>query len=144
MTMTSTINYYGQLFDGAAITPAITRAAEDTRQFGLAMVTAKTPRRTGRLASNWQVQLEAHGLRYQNPTPYGIFVEMGTRHLAGRHMLESSLGAIEAHFKKALAREVGLRLGKRIVADITSGTDLSYQSLTDGTRQTSSGFRKLK
>lgn len=143
--MTSTINFYGQLFDGARITPAITRAAEDTREFGLALIRAKTPKRTGRLASNWQVNLEAHGLRYQNPTPYGIFVEMGTKKMAGGHMLGSSLPAIETHFKKALAREVGLRLGKRIVANITSGTDLGYQSLTDGTRQTSSGFRsKLK
>jgi hypothetical protein len=127
-----TINLYGKLFDGARITPAITRAAETARVFGLTLVKSKTPVRTGRLKSGWKANSSGHGIRWSNETPYGIFVEMGTRRMAARNMLSSSLPEIEKSFKKALAKEIGTKLAAKIIAKV-SGDAGSYEALTSGT-----------
>lgn len=51
-------------------------------------VTARTPRRTGRLAAGWQVSRVRPGTwRVSNEVPYGRFVEYGTRHQPARPFL---------------------------------------------------------
>lgn len=126
-----TINLYGQLFDGARITPALTRATETARVFGLALIKSKTPVRTGKLKKGWEGVRSGHGIRWSNETPYGIFVEMGTRRMAARPMLSAALPEIEKTFKKALAKEIGTKLANKIIAKVSADSS-GYDPLTRG------------
>lgn len=119
--MSAPIDYYGKLFsDSAEITPAIARAANIAKTYGLALIKARTPVDTSKLKGNWQARLEGNGIRFTNDTPYAGFVEFGTSRMAPRAMLTKSLMDIEETFVDALYSDIGSTLG----ADIVSG----YQS----------------
>lgn len=51
-------------------------------------VASLSPRFTGRLASSWKLEKD-HEASYTVSTdvPYAVFVEYGTRHMRGAHML---------------------------------------------------------
>lgn len=126
------IDYYGKLFtDNTPVTPAIARAANIAKTYGLALVKAKTPVDTGNLKMSWEAKLEGAGIRWTNPAYYAGFVEFGTRKMAPRAMLSSSIGDIEEVFISELYNEIGSALG----AEIISGGRLpTYESAGDGSR----------
>ncbi len=137
----SGISYYGVLADGFKVTPSITAAAERTRQYADKLIKARTPVDTGTLKRHWQVDLEGYGLRIENPTPYAPFVELGTRKMAGRHMIEGAMPSIIAEFRKQL----GLVLSKKLAATITAGVEgetLSYTNATDPSVKQRAGFKR--
>lgn len=118
--MAAPISYYGKLFTNTDITPAIAKAANVAKTFGLALVKARTPVDTSKLKGNWEARLEGNGIRFTNDTPYAGFVEFGTRKMSPRAMLTRSLIDIEEVFIEELYKDIGSTLG----ADIISG----YQS----------------
>lgn len=137
----SGITYYGVLADGFKVTPTITAAAERTRQYAVKLIKERTPVDTGTLKRNWEVDLEGYGLRIENPTPYAPFVELGTRKMAGRHMVEGAMPAIIAEFR----RQLGLLLSKKLAASITQGVTssaLDYNNATDPTVRQKAGFKR--
>lgn len=120
------INYQGDLFKGKP-TEAIKEALEETREYAALAVRGRTPVDTGRLKSEWQFKLKGNGLSIENPTPYAIFVELGTSKMAPRAMLRRSLPGIQDTFQRALARNVGRKLAANL--SVTK-TDTGYDSLT--------------
>lgn len=147
------ISFYGALADGFRVTPEIKRAAEKARSWGVLRIKARSPVKTGRLRDGWQANLEGYGLRIENPVPYTIYQEMGTRRFPGRHMLSSTYPEIVEEFRKQLSKEVGKKLSKKIIgnlaenptSDTSYGTKDSqvYQALTSTTRTVSKslGFK---
>lgn len=129
----STINYYGSLFAGAKITPAITRASNNTRAFALMSIKNRTPVDTGRLKQSWAVGLEGHGLRITNTAPYSIFVEMGFKHyrsgklIPPKNMIRDALPGIKETFKKELKKELGLKEANKVIGSEKAVTVPSYQ-----------------
>ena len=111
---TSTINYYGQLFDNPTITPAIARAANIAKSYGVALIHARTPVDTGLLKNSWKAKLEGNGIRYTNEAPYAGFVEFGTRKMTPRSMMTDSLPDIQEVFIEELYSEIGAALGAEI------------------------------
>lgn len=136
----SGISYYGVLADGFKITKPVSVAAERTRQYALNLIKERTPVDTGTLKRNWSVGLEGYGLRIQNSTPYAPFVELGTRKMRGRHMVEGAMPLIISEFR----RQLGYALGARLSGVITRGVEpesLNYNNATDATRVQKGGFR---
>lgn len=134
------ISYYGALADGFKVTPSITAAAERTRQYAVKLIKERTPVDTGRLKGSWNVDLEGYGLRIENATPYAKFVELGTRKMRGRHMIEGAMPQIISQFRK----ELGTALGRALAGRITQGVEpkpLDYQVATDPSRRQSGGFK---
>ncbi|MBW4558426.1 MAG: HK97 gp10 family phage protein [Trichormus sp. ATA11-4-KO1] len=121
--MSAEISYFGELFTGNKVTPAITKAANVAKTFGLALVSARTPVDTGELKSNWKAKLEGNGIRWLNDTPYAGFVELGTRKMAPRQMLTSSLIDISLVFEQELAKELGRTLGASVIAEMVGTPD---------------------
>jgi hypothetical protein len=113
----ATINYYGALFDSPDITPGIARAANIAAVFGRALIKAKTPIDTGLLKSDWQVKLEGQGLRITNNAPYAGFVEFGTRKMAPRAMMTSSMPEIQSVFIDELYSNIGETLAGELLTD---------------------------
>lgn len=106
------IDYYGKLFtDETEVTPAIARAANIAKTYGLALVKARTPVDTGDLKGGWKAKLEGNGIRWTNETKYAGFVEFGTVKMAPRAMLSGSIDDISEVFAEELFREVGSALG---------------------------------
>lgn len=146
----SEISTHGALFKpGATITPAIRKAAENTRAKLLADLKAVTPVRSGRLSSGWSVKLAGNGLEVSNQTPYATYVEMGTKRMPGRHMLGQTLPRAQRHFRVELAKQVGQELGTKITAGVEvglpSGNDKLYEALTGNLQSylgRSRGFRQ--
>lgn len=136
------INFYGELFSGATITPAITRATEQAQKVARITLKLKTPVDTGLLKSNWEVNKEGFGLRIQNRTPYAIFQEMGFRHyrsgkqIPAKRMVADTMPLVEQTFTKALTKEIGKRLAGKVIGSIENG--FSYTDLTDNK---GTGFR---
>ncbi len=110
------IDYYGKLFDNSDVTPAIARAANIAKTYGLALVKARTPVDTNRLRPAWQARLEGNGIRWTNDTPYAGFVEFGTKKMAARSMLTGSLQDIEEVFASEINKEIGYQLGAEIIS----------------------------
>ena len=136
----SGISYYGVLADGFKVTQTITAAAERTRQYASNLIKQRTPVDTGTLKSNWHVDLEGYGLRIVNDTPYAPFVELGTRKMRGRHMVEGAMPLIQSEFR----RQLGMALGARLSGIITQGvepSELTYSNATDSTRVQKGGFK---
>lgn len=111
------INYKGELFKGDEVTPAIARAANIAKTYGLALVKARTPVDTGDLKGGWKARLEGNGIRWTNETRYAGFVEFGTVKMAPRSMLSGSLADIKQVFDEELSNEVGKALGADIVTN---------------------------
>lgn len=115
--MSVEINYYGKLFESPDVTPAIARAANIAKTYGLALVKARTPVDTARLHEGWQASLEGGGIRWTNNTPYAAYVEFGTKKMAPRHMLTRSLPDIAEVFTEELYKDIGATLGADVVSD---------------------------
>lgn len=111
------IDFYGKLFDDPNITPGIARAANIAKTYGVALIKAKTPVDTGLLKSSWKGTLEGNGIRYTNDAPYAGFVEFGTRKMAARSMMSSSLSDIQSVFIDELYNEIGEELAGEIITD---------------------------
>lgn len=111
------IDYYGKLFESPEITPAIARAANIAKTFGTALIKAKTPVDTGKLKSDWKLKLEGNGIRITNQAYYAGFVEFGTRKMAARAMMTSSLPEIRDVFIDALYDEIGGALGADLLSN---------------------------
>lgn len=147
------ISFYGALAEGFRVTPEIKRAAEKARSWGVLRIKARSPVKTGRLRDGWQANLEGYGLRIENPVPYTIFQEMGTKHFPGKQMLSSTYPEIVEEFKRNLVKEVSKKLSKKIIGNLeenpVSDTSYSpknsqvYQALTSTDRQVSKslGFK---
>jgi HK97 gp10 family phage protein len=149
------ISFYGQLFEGTAITPAIKRAARKTLDYGLTAIRTRTPVDTGLLKSSWTGRLEGYGVRIDNSTPYGIYVEMGTRKMPARPMVGATYPEMVKKFRTYLGKEIGSRAagklqGAKSLQDVVSvstaskGTaeaDSKFSQLTTPDRYTSKGFR---
>lgn len=128
------IDYYGKLFtNGAEVTPAIARAANIAKTYGLALVKARTPVDTGDLKTGWQAKLEGNGIRWSNEKYYAGFVEFGTRKMAPRSMLSGSIDDIAEVFAEELSREIGTALGQDIVSSAATPT---YSNAGVGSNQT--------
>ncbi len=117
------IEYYGQLFNGDKVTPAIAAAANVARSYGLALLAARTPVDTGLLKSNWKAKLEGQGIRWFNGTDYASFVEYGTRRMKPRHMLTNSIPDISEVFEAELAKNIGKAIGAQIVSEMVATPD---------------------
>lgn len=153
--MADPISFYGQLFEGTAITPAIRKAAQQTLDYGMTAIRVRTPVDTGLLKSQWTGRLEGHGVRIENPTPYSTYVEMGTRRMAARPMVGATYPEMVRRFRTYLGKEIGLAAAKRLqnpksledvvsAATASKGTaeaDSKYLSLTTTDRSTLQGFR---
>lgn len=139
--MSANISFEGQLFKGR-ITPAIQTALEDTKAFAAITVRGRTPVDTGNLKANWRFENAPQGIRFINDAPYAGFVELGTSKMAGRFMLSSSLPAIQEHFNKSLATEVGRRLAARLT--VTDTGSLSYDNLTSRKAPGNSLLKRLR
>ena len=124
------INYYGKLFDSPEITPAIARAANIAKTFGTALIKAKTPVDTGRLKGDWQLKLEGNGIRITNEAYYAGFVEFGTKKMAARSMMSSSLPEIQDVFISELYQDIGEAIGADLLADFSRP---SYSTAVNGT-----------
>jgi hypothetical protein len=101
------ISYFGKLFDSPNITPAIAKAANIAKAYGVALVKARTPVDTGDLKGGWKAKLEGNGIRFNNDTFYAGWVEYGTVKMAPRHMLTDSMPDIQDAFIDALYSEIG-------------------------------------
>lgn len=121
------IRYYGQLFvtKGKNIPKAVQKAANDTQTYASLVLRANTPVKTGHLRDSWNVMQTKKGLGITNNAKYAIYVEMGTKHMAGRHMLENSLPSITEYFKDRLTEN----LGKSLAAEVRKGSEVTYESL---------------
>lgn len=128
--MSASINYYGKLFDSPEITPAIARAANIAKTFGTALIKAKTPVDTGRLKGDWKLRLEGNGIRITNDAYYAGFVEFGTRKMAARSMMTSSLPEIQSVFIDELYKDIGEAIGADLLIDFNRP---SYSTAVNGT-----------
>lgn len=115
--MSVEINYYGKLFESPEVTPAIARAANIAKAYGLGLVKARTPVDTARLHEGWKATLEGGGIRWANDTPYAGYVEFGTRKMAPRHMLTRSLDDIKEVFVQELYQDIGATLGADVLSE---------------------------
>jgi Bacteriophage HK97-gp10, putative tail-component len=125
------ISYYGKLFDSPDITPAIAKAANIAKTYGLALVKARTPVDTGDLKSHWQAKLEGNGIRFKNEMFYAGWVEFGTKKMAPRSMLTSSMPDIQDVFIDSLYNEIGDQLAGDIIADYTKANYSTAVTATD-------------
>ena len=103
---------------------AIDRAARDMTEPHRAMLSrlvpaigARTPRRTGDLASSWTGTVTAATATVSSPLGYALPVEVGTVRMPGAHMvsdtLESDADAIVRGYEDALAAAAA-RAGFRV------------------------------
>ena len=130
-----TVNAYGPLFETKTVTPAIRKAAQAALTYGITAVKAKTPVLTGLLRSQWEGKLEGNGVRMINNAPYAIYVEMGTRNMPARAMLQRTMPEMTAVFQKRLAAEIGKTMAAKVIGSIDSMPERSgklYESLTEG------------
>ena len=127
------ISYYGKLFDSPNITPAIARAANIAKTYGLALVKARTPVDTGDLKGSWKAKLEGNGIRFNNDMYYAGWVEFGTVKMSPRAMLQSSLPELQGAFIDALYEEIGDQLAADIISDFSKP---SYSSAVKATNPT--------
>ena len=126
------ISYQGDLFSGDKVTPAIQKALEVARAYGLALTKARTPVDTGQLKAFWNASLSGNGIRWENPTSYASFVELGTKHMAGRYMLTDSLPEILEVFKDELYRQIGSSMGSQVLSEVTNP---SYETAQNRTKK---------
>ena len=106
------IRYQGVLFDpNPKVNVAIARATKTVAEYSVGVIRSRTPIDTARLWKGWSMVTGARGVEIRNPTPYASFVELGTRKMSARLMLNRSLPEIEAKFKDALASELQRTLG---------------------------------
>lgn len=139
----SEISFYGALADGFSVTPAIKRATEKTLRYGLKLVKANTPRKTGNMIASWNGELEGYGIRWTNKASYSSFVEGGTRRMTARAPLARALPLIRAEFRKQLGNELGKKLAKQISLTGSTPEVLGFRDLVSSGRQVSgtTGFR---
>lgn len=118
--MTAEISYYGELFSGSSdkITPAIQKAANTAKTYGLALVKARTPVDTGELKNAWTATVEGKGIKWVNNTPYAGYVELGTRKMKPRYMLTDSIVDISLVFQEELNKEIGKAIGATVIQDL--------------------------
>ena len=129
MAYQASINYYGKLIEGGKVrTDVVQNALRQSAEYGQTLVRAITPRRSGRLASGWSVRVVAGGLLWTNQTPYSGYVELGTRHMAGRHMLERAANATRQRFEQQLGRELGTQIATNAIR-----SRIGYDTIQRGT-----------
>lgn len=140
MSIKAPISYSGELWDaGTKMSPAIMKAAEEARMYGLALVKSRTPVKTGNLKNSWAAQLQNKGVLWTNSAPYAGFVELGTRKMAAREMLTNSIPAIETVFTRALATQIGIKLAVKVTSHIAD-TLPNYGNITAPQTKQAQGF----
>ena len=129
------INYYGTLFQGAKITPAVKRATERTAAYAKGLVKGKSPVKTGLLKRSWDIKPFGYGLAITNPVSYTIYQEMGTKHIAAKKMVVSSIPEVRKRFRQELriALAGDDKRAKKIIGSV-AGSEVasSYEALTQG------------
>lgn len=122
MPFNAQIYYYGKLTNAKGVD--IQTALEKTKQYGIALVKASTPVKSGTLKAGWDAQVTHNGIIWKNPTPYSGYVELGTKRMRGRNMLGNSLPYIKEYFGKQVAKSLGARVASQVVRSvpITYGT----------------------
>ncbi len=83
------------------------RAARTAGQMALDRVNENTPVRSGRLRSGNRLLVNGNEATISNDTPYAIYVEFGTRHMAARAFMTRGLQQAEAQFGRLTGQEVG-------------------------------------
>lgn len=83
------------------------RAARLAGQMALDRVNDNTPVRTGRLKSGNHLLVNGNEATISNDTPYAIYVEYGTRHMAARAFMTRGLQQAEAQFERVTGQAVG-------------------------------------
>lgn len=140
----ATINAYGPLFEGVkVVSPAIKRAAEKARRFGILHLKTISPVRTGFYRSRWAAQLEGYGIRYTNDAPYAIYLEMGTRKMRARRVLGRTLPEVDRVFRKELSREVGSALAAKTIGDVPISPITWKGTSSSGTSAATRVFNQL-
>jgi len=115
MAYNAKLSYYGALWKPGNIDKAARKAAESTRKYGVTLLKATTPIKSGALSAAWEARVSGNGILWRNSRPYAQYVELGTKRMAGRHMLEKALPSITNHFKSQLMREIGTLAAKRVL-----------------------------
>lgn len=129
------INYYGELFQGAKITPQVKRAADRTVDYAKGLIRGKSPVKTGALKAGWDITTFGYGMSIKNPVPYTIYQEMGTKRFKGKHMVTESMPLIKKRFVQELriALAGDAKRANKIVGSVAKATvPTSYESLTQG------------
>ena len=63
-------------------------------------VKRRTPVDTGTLRRGWKVKVTSNSIDVKNDVPYAGYVEDGTEHMAGAHMLKTTVSETAAIAKK--------------------------------------------
>lgn len=114
MTMAKAIKYYGALFNpNQNITPEIRKAVDETIPYGLALIKARSPFKTGALKAGWRGKATGQGVEWTNEVPYTIYQEMGTRFFPAKAMLSQSIPEINEYFKQRLNRAIGKKYNEK-------------------------------
>lgn len=120
--MVATLKQYGQLYDSKSAKAAVESALAKTQVYGIGLLQGYTPVRTGRLKAGWSVIREGQGLTWANATPYGAYLEFGTRFMKPRPMLTPAIPQIKDYFRKTLVASIGRKAATSIVSTHASPT----------------------
>lgn len=119
--MAANISTYGEIFSSPTVTPEIQKALVQTRNYAEMRIKQRTPVDTGRLRASWDLKLANKGLSIVNPQPYAGFVDLGTRKMAARPMVEPTVTEAQEFFADRLAAEIARKLSAQITANVSKG-----------------------
>lgn len=126
------ISQHGQLYTSNAAKAAVSNALQKTQVYGVGLLQASTPVRTGAAKAAWSSAIEGKGITWRNSRPYVIFLEKGTRHMSARPILAPNLPKIQQYFNKTLVASIGRKAAASIYNK--SATPVSFDSATSGYR----------
>jgi hypothetical protein len=117
----ASVNYYGKLLQGGKTnTFVVKKALAESRQFAELLVKSLSPVRSGNLKAGWKVRTVGAGLLFTNPVPYTGFVELGTKKMAGKHMLDAAVDATREQFLTKVSEATGRHIAQKAILDYTS------------------------
>lgn len=116
MPYNAAISFHGNLLKGGKVDNKVVRQSlEKARQYAETLVKATTPVRSGTAKAGWSVRVSGGGLLWRNPVPYSGYLEHGTRHMRGRHMMANSALATQKYFIKQLGSSLGAKVAKNVI-----------------------------
>lgn len=134
------LEQHGKLYDSKAASKAVESALIKTKVYGLSLIQASTPVRTGEARAGWRVKTEGQGLTWQNNVLHSQFLEHGTVHMRARPMLAPNLPKIKSFFQKELIKAIGRKAASSIVSK--DSTAVTFASSTSGFQQPPQRKRK--
>jgi hypothetical protein len=124
------LSQHGQLFTSNSAKYAVQNALNKTKVYGLGLIQASTPVRTGEARAGWSVIQEGKGLTWQNRVPHSVYLEFGTRFMRARPMLAPNLPKIKDHFRRELVKSIGRNAASSVVSK--GNEAVSFDSATAG------------